>query len=211
MENKTKAELELEFIKNIILDSRKKVEDSGDSAIIWGVIVIIGILNTYYSALAKSYSYTLWVWSGVLAFGWIYTFIRAGKQKKQNLPQTFALKIQDALWVASGISMTIIGIVCSVQFKREVSDSVPFAYIINSMAIAPTISIILGTAYYVTGYINDSKSMTGMGYGWWAGGIIMFYWKSIHHFPLFAAMMLFFQVIPGIVCYRRSKKLDAGE
>ena len=211
MEEKNKAELELEFIKNIIHDSRKKIEDSGDSAIMWGIIVIIGILYTYFSALTKVYAYTLWVWLGVLSFGWIVTFIRTRNQKKQNLPQTFALKVQDALWIASGISMTIIGIVCSVQFKSEVSESVPFPYIINSMAIAPTISIILGTAYYVTGYINDSKAMTRMGYGWWVGGIIMFYWKSIHHFPLFAAMMLFFQVIPGIICYKKSKITDAGE
>ena len=43
MENKAKAELELEFIKNIIKDSREKVEDSGLSGIVWGSLVVIGI------------------------------------------------------------------------------------------------------------------------------------------------------------------------
>ena len=38
MENKAKAELELEFIKNIIKDSREKVEDTGLSGVIWEII-----------------------------------------------------------------------------------------------------------------------------------------------------------------------------
>lgn len=206
MDNKAKAELELEFIKNIIQDSRKKVEDSGLSGVIWGSLVVIGIMANYFSGLYHNWDYALYIWGILLISGWIYSYLKFRNIKKNNIPETFGLKVQNALWRASGIVMTIIAIICSIQFKRQVTEMVPYSYIINSMAIAPIISLILGTAYYVTGYINDCKYTTRLAYGWWIGGIIIFYMKSYNTFLVFALMTIFFQIIPGIKFYRRSKE-----
>ena len=211
MEEKNKAELELEFIKNIIKDSREKVEDNGLSGVVWGTIVVIGIMTTYFSAILENWNYTMPVWGIVIGSGWIYTFLSTRKAKKEKKTITFALKVQNALWIASGITMTIIGLVCTLQFERIRSDMVPYPYIINSMAIAPIISLILGTAYFVTGYINDCKMTTRLAYGWWIGSIILFYMKSFHTFPLFAIMTILFQIIPGIIYYKRSKKNSIGK
>ncbi|MBN2788841.1 MAG: hypothetical protein JXR69_01465 [Candidatus Delongbacteria bacterium] len=206
MEDKNKAELELEFIKNIISDSRRKVNDSGLSGVIWGSLVVIGIMVNYFSGIYHNWDYALYIWGILLAAGWTYTFLKTRNVKKNNRPETFALKIQNAVWRASGIIMTIIALVCSIQFKREVSDLVPYSYIINSMAIAPIISLILGAAYYVTGYINECKFTSRLAYGWWTGGIILFYMKSYNTFLVFALMTILFQILPGIRFYRRSKE-----
>lgn len=206
MEEKNKAKLELEFIKNIITDSRRKVNDSGLSGVIWGSLVVIGIMVNYFSGIYHNWDYALYIWGILLASGWSYTFIKTRNVKKNNTPETFGLKIQNAVWRASGIIMTIIALVCSIQFKRDVSDLVPYSYIINSMAIAPIISLILGAAYYVTGYINDCKFTTRLAYGWWIGGIVLFYMKSYNTFLVFALMTILFQILPGIRYYRRSKE-----
>ncbi|MDA3885622.1 MAG: hypothetical protein PF638_08520 [Candidatus Delongbacteria bacterium] len=206
MEEKNKAELELEFIKNIIHDSRRKVNDTGLSSVIWGTLVVIGIMTNYFSGIFHNWDYALYIWGILMASGWIYTFLEIRNAKKNNIPETFGLKVQNALWRASGIIMTIIALVCSFQFKRDVSDLVPYSYIINSMAIAPIISLILGAAYYVTGYINDCKYTTRLAYGWWIGGIVLFYMKSYNTFLIFALMTILFQILPGIRFYRRSKE-----
>ncbi|HXK49223.1 MAG TPA: hypothetical protein PKW56_02030 [Clostridiales bacterium] len=211
MENKAKAELELEFISSIIRDTRKKIDDSGLSGAVWGSLVVIGVMVNYISGLTHNWSYALYVWGVLLAAGWIYSFLKFRNTRKNSIPETFGLKIQNALWRASGIAMTLIGIVCSVQFKREVSDMVPYSYIINSMAIAPLISFILGTAYYVTGYINDCKYTTRLAYGWWTGGVIIFYMKSYNTFPVFALMTILFQIVPALRYYKRSKMNSAGK
>ncbi|NOR46419.1 MAG: hypothetical protein GQ534_12615 [Candidatus Delongbacteria bacterium] len=211
MEEKNKAELELEFIKNIIKDSREKVEDSGLSSVIWGIIVVIGIMTNYFSGINHNWNYTLYVWGFILVSGWTYSYLSARNVKKKNMPETFGLKVQNALWSASGITMTIIALVCTIQYKRDISDFIPYPYIINSMAITPVISLILGISYYVTGSINDCKFTTRLAYGWWIGGIVLFYMKSYNTFPIFALMMILFQIIPGIKYYRRSKLNSAGK
>jgi hypothetical protein len=211
MENRTKAELELEFISSIIRDSRKKVEDSGLSGVVWGSLVVIGIMVNYVSGLKHNWDYALYIWGALLASGWIYSFLKYRNSRKNNMPETFALKVQSALWRASGIVMTLIALICSIQFKRQVTEMVPYSYIINSMAIAPIISLILGTAYYVTGYINDCKYTTKLAYGWWIGGVIIFYMKSYNTFLVFALMTILFQIVPGIKYYKRSKQNSAGK
>ena len=211
MEEKNKAELELEFIKSIIKDSREKVEDSGLSGIVWGSLVVIGIMVNYFSGIYHNWDYALYIWGILLASGWIYSYLKFRNIKKNNIPETFGLKVQSALWRASGIIMTIIALVCSIQFKRETSDIVPNSYIISSMAITPLISLILGAAYYVTGYINDCKYTTRLSYGWWIGGIVIFYMKSYNTFLVFALMTILFQIIPGIRYYKRSKLNSAGK
>ncbi len=107
--DKEKAELELEFIKNIIQDSRKTVEDSGISAIVWGFLIVIALTYTFIGSVYKLGESVGLFWLVIIIIGWVFSFFHAKNRDKR--PKTFAVKIQNALWFASGISMTIIGIV----------------------------------------------------------------------------------------------------
>ncbi len=204
--NITKAELEIEFIKKIIQESREKTVDVSMLGFIWGVIVILGLMNTYFMALFGIGINVGYFWLAIIISGWIITILDAKINVRHKNVDTFAVRIQNSVWAACGISMTIIYIVAAFQFETPKSDLVPYSYIINSMAINPIIAMILGIAYFVTGKINDDKIVVLFSYLWWIGSISMFYMKSYHTFLIFAIMMLFLQVIPMIINYRKYKK-----
>ena len=77
--------------------------------------------------------------------------------------------------------------------------------LVNPYAINPLISSVLGGTYYVTGLLNGRKLDQKLSYGWWLGAVIMFMLPGKISFLIFAAMMIIFQVIPGIISYRSFK------
>ncbi|MBL8018012.1 MAG: hypothetical protein JNK43_12125, partial [Ignavibacteria bacterium] len=65
---------------------------------------------------------------------------------------------------------------------------------------------VLAAAFFVSGVIHNQKMFRYLGFGWWAGAIVMFFWYSPHTLLMFALMMLFMQVLPGIMMYSKWKK-----
>jgi hypothetical protein len=75
----------------------------------------------------------------------------------------------------------------------------------NSVYICPLIATVLGVSYFTSGAIQQIKWFQMLSLGWWAGAIITFVFPSIHTLLIFAIMMLFFQITPGVVLYRKWK------
>jgi hypothetical protein len=98
------------------------------------------------------------------------------------------------LWSALGVSMFI------VAFIGPITGS------ISPMAISPLMSAFLAVSYFISGLIYDLKWFRNLAYGWWAGAIVTFMWDSVHALGFFCLMMVFLQIIPGIMLYRRSKE-----
>jgi diacylglycerol kinase len=47
MENNISAQENLDYIKNVILDSKNIIKDNGAAAILWGIIIVIAQLSTF--------------------------------------------------------------------------------------------------------------------------------------------------------------------
>ena len=77
---------------------------------------------------------------------------------------------------------------------------------IKPMAISPILAIILGGTYYISGKIVGVKWLSNLSFGWWIGGIILFYVTNVYSFLIMALLMLFFQTVPGIIIYRKYKQ-----
>ncbi len=77
---------------------------------------------------------------------------------------------------------------------------------LKGVYVFPVLCIILGIAFYVSSFLHNEKWMKLLSLGWWVGAIIMFYFPSIHIILIFAAMMTFFQIIPGLFFYNKYKK-----
>ena len=191
---KQQAELEINMIKKIMDDSRRIVTDDGVGYIIWGVLVIAGLLSTYFAITFEKYNYILWAWVILIGGGWIYTIVINVKKDRNRKVRTLAGKILGGLWVSAGIAMTLIGFIGTSTGA------------IRGYAISPMMSIVLGIAYFVSGIVYSQPWIRNLAIGWWAGAVLMMLWPGSYTLLVFAAMMALLQVLPGIILYLKWKK-----
>lgn len=192
MDDKTALE-ELQFIRKVIDETRQSVVYNGKDYIFWGVLVIIGMMSTYILAVNEIYFKYFYIWLVLISIGWTFSIYNGRKQKGKH-PSTFAGKLIGMVWGVSGIAMTIIGFIG------------PVSGMVNPMAISPIACIIMGGAYFLTGKLCEAKWMSSLSYGWWIGGIVLLFVKTVESFLIMSLLMLFFQTIPGIIIYRKYKK-----
>jgi len=192
MDEKTALE-EIQFIRSVIEESKKSVVYNGKDYIFWGVIVIVGMMSTYIFQTIQVYFNYFWIWVVLIPIGWMYSLYNR-RVHKIKFPTTYAGRLIASVWGAAGIGMTIIG------FLGTYSGT------IKPMAISPILSIILGSAYYITGKVVGVKWLSYVAFGWWIGGMILLYVTSAYSFLIMALLMLLFQTIPGIIIYRKYKR-----
>lgn len=193
METK-QAELEITLIKKIMQDSRKIIAFNGVDYIVWGILVLIGLLFTYISIVIKEQVYILWSWVILMGIGWIYSLSVHFIGSKEVRNWTLAGKLLGGIWLSSGIAMLIIGFIAT------------FTGAIKGWGIAPTISVILGIAYFASGIIYGHPWVKYLYIGWWGGAVLMYMYPGRHTLLIFAGMMILFQIVPGILFYIKWKK-----
>jgi hypothetical protein len=192
MEEEKKALDELLFIKKVMQDSQKIIVDNGMGYIVWGLLVTFGMIFGYIKfSLNLQFDY-MWAWVILISIGWAFSFF-AYYRKKSSRVETFAGQIIARLWLSFGIGMTIIG------FIGYYSGAIRGEY------ISSVIAILLGCAYYLTSVLYEWKWFKLIGIIWWAGGIVMFYFFGIIQFLIMGGLMIFGQVVPGIILYRKYK------
>lgn len=188
------AKQELAFIKKIMADTRKSVICNGKAFILWGILVTVGLLGTYFSIISNSQTTMNWLWPLIIGLGWVITIVMESRDAKKSTTKTFAAKILAYVWIGSGIAMTIIGFVGSISGA------------FNGLYINPLISNILAVGFLITGVLYGKTWVSLISLGWWAGAIVMFLWTGLYTFLLMSAMMILFLVIPGVFMFKQYKK-----
>ncbi len=189
---------ELQFIKKVIEESKRSIVYNGMDYIIWGALVIVGMLITYALAVTGLPFNFLYVWLLLIPVGWGFSYYNR-KNCTGKAPKTITSKAIGAVWLGAGISMTLIG------FGGPVLGHMHGIY------ISPVIAIICGGSYFIAGRILDSKPTMYLSLGWWIGGIILFLVHDINQMLIMAALMLFFQTIPGIMVFRKYKRAEKNQ
>jgi hypothetical protein len=200
-----RPEDELQYIRNIIADSRAAFVEDGKPYIMWGLIVAIGMGFTYFSALTQRDIGVGWAWIVLVLFGWgsiIYYMIQ--KKKQPARARSFVDRIQGAIWGACGGS---IGLVVLIIMFNWHPDSTFDA--INPLFICFISAVILGIAYFLSGIANDLNWLRNVGFAWWAAAVAMYIWPTVHVLGIYAAMLLVFQVVPGLILQRRYKRITS--
>ena len=202
--NPMKTAEELQYIRKIIADSRAGFVENGMPYIWWGLIVAIGMTVNYISALTNRDIYAGYIWMGLVLFGWgtiIYYIIQ--KKKQPVRAHSFIDRIQGAIWGACGGTLGL-ALILIVTFQH--TGDTPPLYPIYTCFVA---SLILGIAYFLSGIANDLNWLRNVGFAWWAGAVVMYVWPTVHILAIYAAMLIFFQVVPGIVLMRRYKRITS--
>lgn len=200
-----RPEDELQYIRNIIADSRAAFVEDGKPYIMWGLIVAIGMGFTYFSALTQRDIGVGWAWIVLVLFGWgsiIYYMIQ--KKKQPARARSFVDRIQGAIWGACGGS---IGLVVLIIMFNWHPDSTFDA--INPLFICFISAVILGIAYFLSGIANDLNWLRNVGFAWWAAAVAMYIWPTVHVLGIYAGMLLVFQVVPGMILQRRYKRITS--
>jgi len=198
MEEQLKAAEDLKFIKKMISDRKNIVLDNGVSYIVWGLIIIAGLIYTYFDVITSVNLHNDYVWFGLIFCGWMFSFSRWKFNPRQGRVKTFASKILGMVWLASGISLTILGFVGTVTGA------------ISGVFVSPILSVVLGIAFFVTAQLfNDSKGVA-LSTLWWVGAIVMFVYPGLYVLLLMAAMMFFLQVLPGILLFNKYRAEVSG-
>ena len=189
--DKTTALEDLSYIKKIISDSKQTAVDNGFGFIIWGILISIALLFNYYAIVTELHGWTFYIWIAAVGIGWLITFYDNSKHKKKRVPSTYAGKILGSVWMSLGVVMTIIG------FGATTLGALKGVYITSF------ISLQIGIGFIVTGTVYSNKVMMFLGLAWWLGALVMMGWPGVHVLLIMAFMMIFLQVVPGIIIYRK--------
>lgn len=189
--DKNTALEDLSYIKQIISDSKKTVVDNGVGFIIWGILISIALLFNYFAIVAELYGWTLYIWIAAIGIGWLITFYDNIRHKKKRVPSTYASKILGSVWMSLGVVMTIIG------FAATTLGALKGVYINSFMSLQ------IGIGFIVTGTIYNNRNMKLLGIAWWLGALVMMAWPGVQVLLIMAFMMIFLQVVPGIIIYKK--------
>jgi hypothetical protein len=204
MENINTAQEELAYIRKVITESRTTFVEDGKPYILWGIIISFGMLLTYISAITQTELYVGYIWIALTLIGWltIFYYVR-DKKKKAIRARSFIDRIQGSIWGACGAAIGLSVFLIILKDNMSVGD-VPS---INQYYICFVTSIIIGIAYFLSGIANDLKWLSNVGYAWWAGAVVMIIAPSVHNLLLYSLMVIFFQVVPGIILMKRYKRI----
>jgi hypothetical protein len=197
--NTIDAQQELAFIKKVITDSRTAISDDGKGLIVWGVLVTIGMVIMYVTFQLDYNIPKILLWAVLIGLGWVYTLVHEMQRGRKKRFSTFGGRILGSVWLGCGIVMTIIGFLS------------PATGAVKPWAIVPIACLVIGIGYLVTGVIHDDRWIRVASLGWWLGGITMMLWPGYYMFLLFGAMMIVFQITPGVRLYRQWKSQQASD
>jgi hypothetical protein len=160
------AESELALIKQMMLDSRRVIADNGWHYTFWGIVVTVTLIANYVMALMNLSMRTAGLmWFAAMISAAIIDGIIGRRESKKRRVSTFAGSLLSSLWMASGISMFMLGFV----------GTLSGAY--NPIYICSLISIVLSVAYFTSGAIQQIKWLNFL-----AGGrvlfTLLFSWRS---------------------------------
>ena len=140
------AQDELAFIKKVMTDSRRIIIDDGKIYLIWGILVITGVILEHLAFASNLLDGSLGIWITVISFSWIGTIWIIWKRRTWPREYTFAGKILSSLWIACFVAMTILGFIGFAAGGVRASH------------IGAVLSVIVGIGFFVNG--NSSSRPT---------------------------------------------------
>lgn len=190
---------ELAFIRQVIEDSRGVVVYDGRPFIIWGILVAAGLTASHIMADQNTADIThVWIWLSIALCGWLWSWFDRRRTQSLSRAKTFAGRTLGAIWFASGIAITLVGVMAFLGAG------------ISLYALPSLTAFILGIAYFTTGRLMRTTWVIALAGCWWTGGALLLFLPNRTLLLLYASMMLVFQVAPGVYLQRISRRKLTG-
>ncbi len=188
MEDKNLSTREsIDLISKMIENTRRNFNDKGGAMfLIWGyatVAVTIAVSVAFW--FTRNYN-TMWIWWALPVIGSIFTALHF-KKHKRNV-QTYLDRAVNYVWTVFAAAC----LVCSIfSFVSEAFAERPIIDILF------TIGLMMGMATALTGLIIKFRPVAVGGFLGMALSFAIPWFPNMWQFPIFAAIFLLGQVIPG--------------
>jgi hypothetical protein len=202
----------LKLITDMINKTKQSFHDTGISPILWGAVIMICSLVTFFQVI---YKFTLpvdvWILTFIAIIPQVIISIKESKNKKVKTYNDIAL---DVVWICFGISMFIL--MHSINgFYFGIQNDLGEGLLKNSSFrlynyTSPFFLMIYGFPTIITGAIMKFKPMLYGGIFCWLMSIITVYTNGKIDLLLIALSVCLAWFIPGIILNARYRKAKAA-
>lgn len=194
----TDPEEDLAMIRRLMSESRKLTDAGGPFYLLWGVLVMAGLVTTYLVALGLLDVSPGLVWAAAVGLGWVGSFVLGWRQDRRLPVRTTGGRLMTGIWLGGGVTMTLLGFVPPALGIVETSGG-----------IMGPIAMVMATCYFATSYVHRSSAMRWMAAGWWLGAVAMLVWSGATSILVMAGLVLLLQIVPGVWLARRGPESGA--
>lgn len=191
-------EEDLAMIRQLMSESREVTDAGGAYYLLWGSVVMAGLLATWLVAQGVLAIPAGWIWAAAIGLGWAGSFL-LGRRRERELPvRTTGGRLMSGIWVGGGVTMTLLGF------------APPAAGIVTtSGGIMGPIAMVMGSCYFATSFVYRSSVLRWMAAGWWVGGLAMLVWSGATSILVMAGLVLCLQIVPGVWLARSGSDVGA--
>ncbi|MEO9211040.1 MAG: hypothetical protein ABI208_08075 [Ginsengibacter sp.] len=190
-ENNLKHEESLRIIHEMIGNARSRIVDNGFSWLIWGTLIILASLSTYFLVDANAENIFMgWNVFGICA---VLLFLYSWINPKKKKVTTYVDEVLQ--WADIGFAVSLLVVIFSINIS--VSPNNGFGYLLMLYAF---LMIIQGGAMHFKPLIFGAVIN-------WLGALGIFYCTVFKYDMLITAAAVFIgYIIPGLMLYNQSKK-----
>ncbi|MGF1484495.1 MAG: hypothetical protein ACFBZ8_09040 [Opitutales bacterium] len=186
---------ELRQIELALEQGRQVPPFRGLVAIFWGLILVKCVLLQWLIELyAVAVNGWLYVWLPSFVFAGLCTLLYGRLDLLAFHRSPLTGQLARWVWLSAIGAMLLVSAV-----PLYTNDYSPFV-------IPALVSVITGFAFMLHGALEQRRLLIGAGLGWWVGSLWLFYRADLTTLPIFAAMVLFFQVAPTTHLYLRYRE-----
>ncbi|MGH8129032.1 MAG: hypothetical protein ACRETC_11850 [Gammaproteobacteria bacterium] len=190
---------DLAYIRRIMEQTRRAVALRGDGFIVWGIVVLLGLLGNYIFIRIVPPGWA-WgaLWGVLIVVGWAITLFRVHRRIRSERVSTPAGRMLGAVWLACTIALVVI---CFVGIPLGV---------INTTAIGGTTAAVVGVGVFLSGILMGTRWVRNLAFGWWAGAVAEFIWHGEVQLLIAALVIVLFYIVPGFILNAQVRKQYAA-
>lgn len=178
----------LDMIREIISESRSRLEEDGFIYIFWGILIALASFGQYYLLTQGMYEVNYYPYF-ILPLGGVYTYFYYSR--KENRPTNHIGKSISVLWIVLGLNMFALGFSYGMMLDTE---------------LVPVLLILLGIGIAVSGRLIQSTFLTGAGVVTNLLGLVCFFLPQMQHSLVMGIVAIVGVALPGFYLRNQHRK-----
>lgn len=192
---------DLAYIRKIMEETRKTVVLNGTGFIVWGLLLLLGLLGNWVLATADEPGWSIYsLWGAVVVVGWTFSLLHFRHKGKARRASNPAGRLMGGVWLS-----------CSIAMVLMVFVGIP-AGIVAPEATAGLCAAVVGIGVFLSGTLMGTPWVRNLAFGWWIGSAAAFIFRGALPILIFASLIVVLYLIPGIILnlqLRRSKTVGS--
>ena len=192
--NEIEAKEQLRVIKEMLERARRSTAEFGVFFLVWGALLILGVLGNYALVVAERYGWIWLNWTLFPGMGVVFSCVYWARRDREAGTKTYASMAAGHLGIGCGAAFVLIGLV------------LPALKVYSWGAIAPLISVVWGTYLFAAGGIVDWALLRWCGALSWAAAIGMVFVGEQYRALAFIPLILIGFILPGLIMKSRHRR-----